>query len=122
MRQQIISALQGTIQVSGLCLGTMYFGTYTDEPTAFALLDRFHEAGGTFLDTANCYNQWLGEGGESEQVIGRWLRSRGVRDRMVVATKVGARTTQPGSPDWEHFEKLRGDVIRAGAEGSLQRL
>jgi aryl-alcohol dehydrogenase-like predicted oxidoreductase len=122
MQQHVISSPQGGITVSALCLGTMYFGTQTDEQTAFALLDRFHAAGGTFLDTANCYNQWLGEGGESEQVIGRWLRARGVRDEMVVASKVGCQTTVPGKPVPEYFQGLRGDVIRAGAAESLSRL
>ena len=54
----------------------MYFGTRTDEATSFALLDRFVEAGGTTIDTANCYAFWLSEsgaGGQSEAVLGRWL-------------------------------------------------
>ena len=82
------------LQVSRLCLGTMNFGYRTDEPTSFAILDRFAEAGGNFLDTANNYGQWHGDAGESERVIGRWRRSRGVTDELVVATKVVARRTQ----------------------------
>ena len=58
--------------VSTLCLGTMTFGREADERTAYAMLDRFREVGGNFLDTANVYVQ-----GESEQVIGSWIRSRG---------------------------------------------
>ncbi|MEV0715097.1 aldo/keto reductase [Asanoa sp. NPDC050611] len=72
----------GTI-VSTLCLGTMTFGAETDEAGSHAQLDRFVEAGGNFLDTADVYSR-----GVSEQIIGRWLRARpGVRDRLVIATK-----------------------------------
>lgn len=102
----------------------MNFGTRIDEATSIAILDRFLDGGGTFLDTANNYNQWLGggDGGESEALIGRWLRSRGVRDEVVVATKVGARTTVPGDPDLRNREGLSPAAIRAAAEGSLRRL
>jgi len=57
--------------VSGLCLGTMTFGSETDEPGAHRQLDRFVEAGGTFVDTADVYS-----GGMSEEIIGRWFASR----------------------------------------------
>lgn len=112
------------LEVSALCLGTMNFGTRIDEDTSFAILDRFREAGGNFLDTSNNYNQWLGggDGGESEAVIGRWLRSRGAADEMVIATKVGARTTVPGDPSRENYERLSAAAIRKASEGSLRRL
>ncbi|GIF46418.1 aryl-alcohol dehydrogenase-like predicted oxidoreductase [Asanoa ferruginea] len=72
----------GTV-VSTLCLGTMTFGNETDEAGSHAQLDRFVEAGGTFLDTADVYSR-----GISEEIIGRWLRSRpGVREKLVIATK-----------------------------------
>lgn len=102
----------------------MNFGTRVDEATSFAILDRFREAGGTFLDTSNNYNQWLGggDGGESEAVIGRWLRSRAAADEMVIATKVGARTTVPGDPSRDNYEGLSAKAIRAASEGSLRRL
>src|SRR5215510_13379442 len=87
MRQLTISDGRASLHVSELCLGTMYFGYRTGEATAFAILDRFLEAGGTFLDTANNYGQWHGDAGESERVIGRWRRSRGVTSQVVVATK-----------------------------------
>ena len=75
----------------------MYFGYRTGEATAFAILDRFLEAGGTFLDTANNYGQWHGEAGE--RAGHRTLdASRGVAGAMIVATKVGARTTAVRSP------------------------
>lgn len=122
MRQRTIGDGRVTLSVSELCLGTMYFGYRTDERTAFAILDRFHEAGGNFLDTANNYGQWHGEAGESERVIGRWLRSRGMAGRTVVATKVGARTLVPGDPSREHWQGLGGATIRADAETSLRQL
>ena len=106
MRQLTISDGRASLHVSELCLGTMYFGYRTGEATSFAILDRFLEAGGTFLDTANNYGQWHGEAGESERVVGRWMRSRGVAGTMIVATKVGARTTVPGDPDPRHWQGL----------------
>jgi len=122
MRQRVISDGRVSLTVSELCLGTMYFGYRTDEPTAFAILDRFREAGGTFLDTANNYGQWHGDAGESERVIGRWLRSRKAAGQMVVATKVGARTTVPGDPDPGHWQGLGTAAIRADAQTSLRNL
>ena len=72
----------GTI-VSTLCLGTMTFGNESSEEVSHAQLDRFVEAGGNFVDTANVYSRGL-----SEEVIGRWLAARsGVRDQLVIATK-----------------------------------
>ena len=86
-------------EVSVLCFGAMLLGTAVDEAASFALLDRFVAAGGTFLDTANNYAFWLtgSQGGESEAVLGRWRRSRGIRDEVVVATKLGARPRRPGT-------------------------
>jgi aryl-alcohol dehydrogenase-like predicted oxidoreductase len=122
MKQRAITDGRVSLNVSELCLGTMYFGYRTDEATAFAILDRFSEAGGTFLDTANCYGQWHGDAGQSERVIGRWLRSRGKQDQMVIASKVGARTTVPGDPDSRHWQGLPGRVIKQDAETSLRNL
>jgi aryl-alcohol dehydrogenase-like predicted oxidoreductase len=122
MRQRVIGDGRQSLTVSEICLGTMYFGYRTDEATSFAILDRFAEAGGTFLDTANNYGQWHGDAGESERVIGRWLRSRGMAGQMVIATKVGARTTVPGDPDSQHWQGLTGRVIRDDAEMSLRNL
>jgi aryl-alcohol dehydrogenase-like predicted oxidoreductase len=113
------------LSVSRLCLGAMNFGTRVDEATSFAILDRFREAGGNFIDTANNYNQWLGggQGGQSEELLGRWLASRdGAYDDMVVATKAGARTTVAGDPSRENYEGLSAKAIRSAAEGSLRRL
>jgi aryl-alcohol dehydrogenase-like predicted oxidoreductase len=71
------------LKVSEICLGTQTFGWGADEPAAHALADRFVEAGGNFFDTSNIYNQ-----GQSETMLGNWLKSRGNRSRFVVATKV----------------------------------
>ena len=110
--------------VSALCLGTMYFGTTVDEERAFAVLDRFVDAGGTFIDTANTYSFWVpgGTGVESEELLGRWLASRKARDRVVLATKVGALPDPPGAAWPEHAEGLSHEVVRAQAEASLRRL
>jgi aryl-alcohol dehydrogenase-like predicted oxidoreductase len=112
------------LSVSALCLGTMYFGTTVDEERAFAVLDRFVEAGGTFIDTANTYSFWVpgGTGVESENLLGRWLASRGVRDQVVLATKVGALPDPPGAAWPEHAEGLSRDVVRAQAAASMRRL
>jgi hypothetical protein len=122
VRQLQLSDGRVSLQVSQLCLGTMYFGGRTDEPTSLAVLDRFLEAGGNFLDTANNYGQWHGPAGESERVIGRWRRSRGVTDEVVVATKVGARTLVPGDPSPAHWQGLGAKTIREDAETSLRQL
>jgi len=108
--------------VSALCLGAMNFGSSTDPETAIAILDRFAEAGGTFIDTSNNYNQWTGNGGESEELLGRWMRSRGNRDQLFIATKCGARTTVPGDPDDKHWEGLSASAIDSAIKGSLERL
>jgi aryl-alcohol dehydrogenase-like predicted oxidoreductase len=71
------------LKVSEICLGTQTFGWGADEPTALSLADRFVGAGGNFFDTSNIYNR-----GESERMLGAWLRSRGNRSQTVIATKV----------------------------------
>ncbi|WP_395695486.1 aldo/keto reductase [Nocardioides sp.] len=104
-----------------LVLGTMYFGTRTDEATSFALLDRFVAAGGRLLDTANCYSFWsspTGHGGQSEAVLGRWLAANpGLRDELVVATKVGVEPTDDGGT-----EGLSAAVIERECARSMERL
>src|SRR3954462_15918266 len=86
------------IKVSALCIGTDVYGSKREPETCFALLDFFRSKGGTFVDTGNFYAAWLEgfEGGESETTIGNWLRDRGGRNEMVLATKVGF--DYPGSP------------------------
>jgi aryl-alcohol dehydrogenase-like predicted oxidoreductase len=108
-----------------LVLGAMMFGTRIDETTSFALLDRFVERGGVWIDTADCYAFWesdTGRGGDSERVLGRWLAARpGVRDRVLIATKLGAEPLEPGSwPD--RREGLSAPAVRSAFAGSLERL
>ncbi len=105
------------LDVSRLCLGGNVFGWTADEDASFAVLDAYTAAGGNFVDTADVYSAW-GDGhvgGESETVIGRWLRARGNRDRVVVATKVGMLGVGG-------LDNLRADTIATAAENSLRRL
>jgi aryl-alcohol dehydrogenase-like predicted oxidoreductase len=77
-------------QVTQLALGAMWMGTRTDEQTSHAMLDRYLDLGGSFVDTANCYSWWRipgTTGGESETVLGRWFASRGNRDKVFLSTK-----------------------------------
>lgn len=99
----------------------MYFGTRTDRATSYALLDRFVEAGGTTIDTANCYAFWAdptGHGGQSESLIGDWLGEHpGLRERLTIATKVGVEPTDDGG-----VEGLSPEVVRREADRSRERL
>jgi aryl-alcohol dehydrogenase-like predicted oxidoreductase len=122
VRQRQIGDGRVTLTVSDLCLGIMNFGYRTDEATAFDILDRYVDAGGSFVDTANNYGQWHGEAGESERLLGRWIRSRHAADRVVVATKVGARTLKPGDPSREYWQGLSRDHIRTDAQTSRRQL
>lgn len=81
-----------SLEVSPLCLGGNVFGWTADEPTSFKLLDAFVAAGCNFIDTADSYSTWAPghKGGESETVIGNWLKARGRRDQVIIATKVGS--------------------------------
>jgi aryl-alcohol dehydrogenase-like predicted oxidoreductase len=80
------------IQVYPLCFGGNVFGWTADEPTSFNLLDAFVAAGFNFIDTADSYSTWAPghRGGESETVIGKWLKARGKREQVIIATKVGS--------------------------------
>jgi aryl-alcohol dehydrogenase-like predicted oxidoreductase len=90
------------------------FGWTIDEERSFEVLDAYFEAGGNFIDTSDSYGRrGPGGAGESERIIGRWMASRGNRDRMTIATKVGM------APD---LRGLSRDTISRGIEGSLQRL
>ncbi|MCD0482360.1 aldo/keto reductase [Streptacidiphilus sp. ASG 303] len=103
------------LAVLPLSLGGNVFGWTADEQQSFAVLDAYAAGGGNFVDTADVYSAWApgNSGGESETVIGRWMRSRGNRDAVVVATKVGAHPERKG---------LRAANVRAAAEDSLRRL
>ncbi|MBC9730800.1 aldo/keto reductase [Streptomyces sp. TRM68367] len=113
----------GGFEASGLCLGALGLGTYVDEETSFAILDRFVAAGGTLVDTANNYCFWEPgcTGDESEALLGRWLASRGTRDKVHIATKCGARPIRPGGT-LADAEGLSAPVIRQALHGSLRRL
>ncbi|MFJ4974431.1 aldo/keto reductase [Streptomyces coeruleorubidus] len=111
-------------EVSALALGAMLFGSVTDEKTSFAVLDRYVEAGGNFIDTSDNYAFWVdgGQGGQSEELLGRWRRSRGIGDEIVIATKLGARPLAPGTSYVDNPEGLSAKVIRESAERSRERL
>ena len=103
--------------VSELCLGPMHFGSKIDREPSFELLDRYYEAGGRFLDTANIYATWVDgyDEPESEPLVGEWLAERGVRDEMTIATKLGfGYLDVPTSLDPE--------LIRQEIDRSLDRL
>lgn len=111
-------------EVSVLSLGAMLMGTRTDEATSFAILDRYVEAGGTFIDTSDNYAFWVNgtRGGESEELLGRWRRSRGIGDEIVIATKLGARPNVPATDFTQGIVGLSAAVVRESAERSLERL
>jgi aryl-alcohol dehydrogenase-like predicted oxidoreductase len=110
-----VRLIPGTdLSVSPLALGGNVFGWSADEADSFAVLDAYLDSGGAMIDTADVYSAWLGtEGGESETIIGKWFASRGTRDRIVLATKVG------GAPG---YDNLAGATIRGALERSLTRL
>lgn len=125
------------VNVSEVSLGCMLMGSATDRATSYDMLDRFVEAGGDFLDTANCYAWWVGQGefvgDESETLVGQWLQERHNRDRVFVATKVGGRLKdvkrirdEQGNVYWDRvrdeYEYLPAQVIRRDIENSLRRL
>jgi aryl-alcohol dehydrogenase-like predicted oxidoreductase len=105
------------LQVSPLCFGGNVFGWTADERTSFSLLDAWVDAGFNFIDTADVYSIWAPghAGGESETIIGKWLKASGKRSRVVIATKVG----KPIGPD---RKGLKPAYIRAAVEDSLRRL
>ena len=100
------------LRVSPLVLGGNVFGWNLTGDEAFRVLDRFVEGGGVMIDTADVYSKWApgNRGGESESLIGDWLRRRGRRDDVLIATKVG------------FDEGLSAATIERGIEASLGRL
>ena len=105
------------LQVAPLAFGGNVFGWTADEKTSFALLDAFVDAGFNLIDTADNYSHWVpgNKGGESEIIIGKWLRQSGKRDQVVIATKVGG--AFPGGK-----KDLSKAYILKAAEDSLRRL
>ncbi|MFF8320680.1 aldo/keto reductase [Streptomyces bobili] len=102
-------------EVFPLALGGNVFGWTADEAASFAVLDAYTAAGGNFVDTADSYSAWIegNSGGESETIIGNWLKARGNRDDLVIATKVSQHPDHQG---------LTAANIKAAADASLRRL
>lgn len=109
---------------SRLALGTMHFGTKLGEVETWKVLDAYLEAGGSWIDTANCYAFWgapHGHGGQSEVMVGSWLSSRSARDAVKISTKAGAEPLYPGGfPD--DVEGLSRAAVRSAIRDSLHRL
>ena len=105
------------LHVSRICLGGNVFGWTVDEPTSFRLLDAWVDAGMNFIDTADVYSRWVKghAGGESETILGKWLKTSGKRNRVVLATKVG-------KPMGDNDKGLSKAYIRRAVEASLRRL
>jgi aryl-alcohol dehydrogenase-like predicted oxidoreductase len=103
------------LNVSRLCLGGNVFGWSADEPQSHAVLNAYIELGGNFIDTADAYSEWADGhvGGESETVIGNWMRERKNRDDVIIATKVAKLSTRAGLS--------RANII-AACDDSLRRL
>lgn len=114
---QKITLGRSGVAVSALCLGTDLYGSKRDKAACYALMDFFRENGGTFLDTANFYASWLPgfQGGESETAIGAWMKDRGTRGEMQIASKLAF--DYPGSPGG-----LSASEIQTECEKSLKRL
>jgi aryl-alcohol dehydrogenase-like predicted oxidoreductase len=107
------------LKVSEICLGTMTFGNQADAETAFRIMDVADEAGVTFFDTADAYPLGgdLSTVGETERIVGRWLRERGARDRIILATKCRG-VMGPGPND----QGLSRKHVISACEASLRRL
>ncbi|MFF2201234.1 aldo/keto reductase [Streptomyces sp. NPDC058145] len=103
------------LEVFPLALGGNVFGWTADEKTSFAVLDAYTAAGGNFVDTADSYSAWIegNKGGESETIIGKWLKTRGNRSEVVIATKVSQHP---------EYQGLTAANIKAAADASLRRL
>ncbi|MGI9198427.1 MAG: aldo/keto reductase [Candidatus Nanopelagicaceae bacterium] len=107
--------LKSGLEVFPLCLGGNVFGWTANQEESFKVLDAFVEAGGNFIDTADMYAEWApgNVGGESETIIGNWMKARGNRHELVIATKVAKLSKRPG---------LSAKNIDAALEESLNRL
>ena len=105
------------LSVPPLCFGCNVFGWTVDEAASFRLLDKALESGLNFLDTADVYSRWAPghRGGESETIIGKWMKMRGNRDKIILATKVGMDMG-------DGKVGLKADYIARAVEDSLRRL
>lgn len=106
---------RSSLQVAPLAFGGNVFGWSADEPRSFELLDAFVDHGLNLIDTADVYSRWVegNEGGESETIIGRWLKYSGKRDKVLIATKVAK---------WDRYPGLSPTNIKEAVEDSLRRL
>ena len=111
----MITIPETDLVVYPLCLGTNIFGANATAAESHLVMDAYRSHGGNFIDTADMYNQWVTGhvGGESETIIGSWLKARANRSEMVIATKVSKMDTRPG---------LSAKNILAACEDSLDRL
>ena len=123
-------------QVSSVALGAMQMGNATGEAESVRILDRYRELGGSFVDTADCYEWWAqrgSRGGESEELLGRWMRANGNRDEIFLATKGSALPAwspdlwnADGTANWDlarrTFAGAGADTLRQALDGSLRRL
>ncbi|MBP1163893.1 aryl-alcohol dehydrogenase-like predicted oxidoreductase [Chryseobacterium sp. PvR013] len=104
------------LMIAPINFGGNVFGWTLDEKQSFNILDRFTEAGFNFIDTADTYSWWVnGKGGQSEEIIGKWMKSRSNRNDIVLATKVGSETK-------EHGYDISKKHILKSVDESLQRL
>ena len=104
--------------VSKLCLGGNPFGWGATKEESFEVLDKYVAAGGNFIDTADLYSQWKpgNVGGESETIIGSWMKSRKNRDHMVIATKVAMLDTRKGLSESNIAAALDDSLARLGTD------
>jgi aryl-alcohol dehydrogenase-like predicted oxidoreductase len=111
----MITIAETDLVVHPLCLGSNIFGSNANETQSHAVMDAYFNHGGNFIDTADVYNQWVEGhiGGESETIIGSWMKARNNRQSMVIATKVSKMDTRPG---------LSAKNIFLACEESLNRL
>ena len=111
----MITLANTDLSISSLCLGGNVFGWTTDVTNSEAVLSYFVDNGGNFIDTADMYSQWGNGhvGGESETIIGNWLKKRGDRSSVVIASKVAKLNTRLG---------LSPENIITACNDSLQRL
>jgi len=107
------------LKVAPICLGSMQFGWTADEEASFQVMEAYFEAGGNFIDTADVYSAWVegNPGGVSESIIGRWLKARGNRSLVVLATKFLGKMWE--GPNGRGVSRVH--VMKA-VEDSLKRL
>lgn len=103
------------LTIAPINFGGNVFGWTLDEKQSFDILDRFTEAGFNFIDTADTYSWWVnGKGGQSEEIIGKWMKSRNNRNDIVLATKVGSQTKEHG------FDISRKHILKSVDESLLR--